>query len=426
MAGSSAGELDLSAQADRRLVEDDFVARGMRFGGRCHSGRPAADNRDSLPPCGANRRPRQLASRARILGARDRNRRVVMRDADVAADAPEDVLRASICRLARHVRVGDEGPRHPDRFGDAVGDEPVRRGRIDDARRRDQGRADLERRGEAGDRALLDGRRRDDSRRTAVRGRVAQCDREVVDEPGELGRDRDGGFGIGREPHAEREPRRRRPHGFHDRDEKPRSGRPLVLTQVEARREELGKQVVVRGRELDAVQAALGGQLGRARVPGDDLVDLPGGQRAWLDVEALARDRRRRDRGRPRRAGDQLPAAVEELDEEPGPVRAHRVDYAPIAGGDLRHVARQRVGGEEAGLVHGGRLEDDHSGAARRARLVVGDELVGGQVVVDESGLVRSRDDPVAQLDGAERKRAQEVGELRHRARAQGRLVPRL
>ena len=267
-------------------------------------------------------------------------------------------------------------------------DQPVRRGRIDDARRRDQGRADLERRGIAGDGALLDRRRRDDSRRAAIGGRVAERDREVVDEPGELGRDRDGGFGIGREPHAEHEPRRGRPHGLHDGDEELRSCRPLVLPQVEARREELGEQVVVRGRELDAVQAALGGQLGRARVAGDDLVDLPGGQRARLDVEALARDRRRRDRGRPRRVGDQLPAAVEELDEEPGPVRAHRVDDAPIAAGDLREIAGQRVGGEAAGLVHGGRLEDDHSGAACRAGLVVGDELVRGQVVVDEGGLV--------------------------------------
>ena len=55
------------------------------------------------------------------------------------------------------------------------------------------------------------------------------------------------------------------------------------------------------------------------------------------------------------------------------------------------------------------RLEHDQSGAAARARLVVGDEVVGRQVVVDERRLVRGRDDPVLELDRAERKRAEQV-----------------
>src|SRR6185312_1200773 len=164
---------------------------------------------------------------------------------------------------------------------------------------------------------------------------------------------------------------------------------PLVLAQVQVGREELGEQVVVCGRELDAVQPALGGQPGGARVTGDDLVDLRRAQRAWLDVKALARDRRGRDRRRPRWIRDQLPAAVEELDEEPRAVWVGGGRHAAVAADDLRHVAGQRVGREAAGLVHGGRLEDDHAGAARRARLVVGDELVRRQVVVDEGGLVR-------------------------------------
>ena len=79
---------------------------------------------------------------------------------------------------------------------------------------------------------------------------------------------------------------------------------------------------------------------------------------------------------------------MEELDEQPGPVRANRGGDPAVAAGDLREIAGQRVGGEAAGLVHRGCLEDDHRGAACRAGLVVGDELVRGQVVVDEGGLV--------------------------------------
>ena len=180
----------------------------------------------------------------------------------------------------------------------------------------------------------------------------------------------------------------------------------------------------MRGRELDPVEPALGGQFGRAGVPGDDLVDLGRGERPGLDVEALARDRRRRDRCRPGRRGDQLAAAVEELDEETRPVRADGLGHAAVAGDDLGLVAGQGVGGQPPGLVDGGRLEDDHPRPARRARLVVGDELVRGQVVVDERGLVRGRDDPVRQLDGTEPHRAQQM--LKHRrARARGRPAPR-
>ena len=219
MAGSGAGELDLSAQADPRLVEHDVVACRMRLGRGRHPGGPTADDCDSLPPRGANRRPRQLASGPRVLGARDRDRGVVVRDAGVAADAAEDVVHSPVRGLAWQVGVGDERTRHPDCVGDSVRDEPVGRGRVDDARGRDQRRPDPERRREPGDGALLDRRRRDDSRRAAIGGGVAEGDREVVHEAGELGRDGHGGLGVGREPDAERElrvlrfarpPRRRR------------------------------------------------------------------------------------------------------------------------------------------------------------------------------------------------------------------------
>jgi hypothetical protein len=96
----------------------------------------------------------------------------------------------------------------------------------------------------------------------------------------------------------------------------------------------------VRGGELDTVEAALGGQGGRARIAGDDLLDLLCVEGARLDVETLTRDRRGRDRRGKRRAGDHLAASVEELDEEAGAVRSHRLGDPAIAGDDLVLIAR--------------------------------------------------------------------------------------
>src|SRR5438309_1740784 len=55
------------------------------------------------------------------------------------------------------------------------------------------------------------------------------------------------------------------------------------------------------------------------------------------------------------------------------------------------------------------------------ARLLVGEEVVGGHAVVDEARLVRGRDDPVAQRRGAEPDRR----EQRRVALAHGVLAPR-
>jgi hypothetical protein len=177
----------------------------------------------------------------------------------------------------------------------------------------------------------------------------------------------------------------------------------------------------VSGRELDAVELALRGQPGGACVARHDVVDLLPGERARLDVEALAWDGRRSDRVGARRIGDQLPASVEELHEEPRPVRANRVDDAAVAGDDLVPVTGQGVRREASRLVDGGRLEDYQPGPAGCARLVVGDEVVRRHVVVDERRLVRGRDDPVAQLDRTEPKGTQEV--IKHR-RARARERP--
>ena len=56
----------------------------------------------------------------------------------------------------------------------------------------------------------------------------------------------------------------------------------------------------------------------------------------------------------------------------------------------------------------------------RRAGLVVGDEVVGREVVVDERGLVRGRDDPARQLDRAEPEWVEEPGTRRSYAAFRG------
>ena len=79
----------------------------------------------------------------------------------------------------------------------------------------------------------------------------------------------------------------------------------------------------MRGRDLDSVQAGRPRRFGRPAVAADDLVDLLGARAPAARVEAQARNRRGRKRGRPRRARDPLPPTVEELDEEPCAVRLH-------------------------------------------------------------------------------------------------------
>ena len=155
----------------------------------------------------------------------------------------------------------------------------------------------------------------------------------------------------------------------------------------------------------------------------DQLADLAPGERARLDVEALRRHGGGRDGGRARRRRDLLAAAVEELQEEPGAVRADGVAEPAVGGHDLGQVAADGVGGQQARRVHRGGLEEDGADAAAGPRLLVGDEVVGRHVVVHEARLVRRRDHPVAQLDRPELDRPQDV---RVRVRgAHARVAPR-
>ena len=184
---------------------------------------------------------------------------------------------------------------------------------------------------------------------------------------------------------------------------------PRVLPPVDARVEELFDQVPVGGRDLDTVEARLGGQLRGARIAGDDLLDLGAGECSRFGTEARARDGRGRKRRWPRRREDLLPAAVEELDEEPRAMGPHGRRHAPVTLDDLRQVAAERVRSQEPGRMNRRRLEHDQADPPARPRLVVGDEVIRRPVVVDERRLVGGRDDPVWQLDRPELERREDV-----------------
>ncbi len=254
-------------------------------------------------------------------------------------------------------------------------------------------------------------RRRGDPARPVVGGGVAEREAEVVDPLADrLGRRGRHGV-VGGQAHADREAGRGVADRGHHRLQQARPVRPAVVAVVELGRHELGEQVAVGGRELDPVEPAGRGERRGVRVAGHDLVDLARPQGARLGMEAEAGDRRGGDRGRPRRRRDELPPAVEELDEQPRAVRLHGRRDPLVAGHDLLAIAGQRVPGQAARRMHGGGLDHDHPGAAARAGLVVGDHVRGREVAGDERGLVGRGDDPVAQLHGAERQRAEEVGQ---------------
>jgi hypothetical protein len=101
-------------------------------------------------------------------------------------------------------------------------------------------------------------------------------------------------------------------------------------------------------------------------------------------------------------------AAVEELDEQPRAVRVHRAGQLLVDGHDRGQVAADRVRRQQAGVVDRGCLDDDQPGAAAGACLVVGDQVVGRKVVVDQARLVRRRDDPVRELHRADVQRREE------------------
>ena len=106
---------------------------------------------------------------------------MVVRDARVAADATFDLREPAGPGLRRELRIGDERARHSDGLGATLRDHAIRKDRVDDARRRDSRQDAGELLCPFDDRAVADGRRRDDADRSEIRRRVAEGERHVVD-----------------------------------------------------------------------------------------------------------------------------------------------------------------------------------------------------------------------------------------------------
>ena len=416
MRGRAAGEPELAADRGGLLEQRDRGAGLRRLERGGDPGGSAADHEHVAARPHGGARQRALPPRARVDHAADRHARVVVADAAlVAADAGDHLVAPAVRRLGHELGIGDQRPGHPHRVGGAAGDEPLRGAHVHHLRRADHGHVDGradggERRGE-GVRAR--GRERHDPARGGEVRRVPEDERGEVDLPagaqlaGEL-RAGGGVHALGRQlvggeadADGELRPRAVAHRGQHLAREAQRR-RVGVLAPVRDGREELRDQVAVRHRDLDPVHAALPAVARGGRVALEHRVDLRGGQRARLGHVPGRGDRGGRDRRRARRGGDLLPPAVEELHEQLRPVRVQRAGELLVAVDDGREEAAERVRGQQAAGVDRGGLDEDPAHAAAGAGLVVGDQVRGREVVVDQARLVRGRDDAVGQRHRAE------------------------
>jgi len=180
-------------------------------------------------------------------------------------------------------------------------------------------------------------------------------------------------------------------------------GQPLRAARVGAAGIEHGLHQRVAARDRIADDEEIGRELELlGAVALDQLLDLRDGKRPWLALEAQAGDRRGRDRRCPRRAGDLLATAVEQLHHQLRAVGMQALAQPAVGGHDLRLKAADGVGRQQAAGVYRGRFQEDRPHPALRSGLVVGKQLVGGKVVVDEARLVRRGDDPVGQPERAD------------------------
>ena len=85
----------------------------------------------------------KLAPGLGMLDARDRNTKLGMADAGlIAGDTGTDVIDPAFARFPRHVRIGDQRPRHAAHIGSTSGDDALRFLRLVDAARHEDRLAD--------------------------------------------------------------------------------------------------------------------------------------------------------------------------------------------------------------------------------------------------------------------------------------------
>ncbi len=309
--------------------------------------------------------------------------------------APTHVRMSSsrpVARLARQIGIGDQGSRHADDVDLPCRHDPIRVFRVDDAARvkdRQPGRGLLDR-----------GRQRhEDARRVAhvrdgcglqlVGVGAAADDREKVDQARRREPPRDLGH-IGRREAA---PRKfvARDAGAHDEvaaDPAPHLSQhleaeahavleaPAVLVEplVEQRRPELVDQVVVRHRELDAVEPGFAAAERRRAEGAHELGDLLGFELVrHVAMHALGDLRRRQQHVRLLAVGLRSASHVRELGEDEASVRVHGLGERAVRRDDRVVVIRDllpRRGGRRGMHARGAAEDRERAAAARLGRVI--------------------------------------------------------
>ena len=378
-------------------------------------------------------RQRPLAARPRVDVAGDREPGVVVADAAlVAADAADHLVGSAPCAALRTSSGSAISARvMPDQVGGAVGDELLGVGEVRPrASCRAAARSTAARAARSGSAiAALGGRRRrhDPARRRVAYAESPSATIDEVDQPVGAERARDLGAGVGVEP-AGATPRRRTAARRRRAPARRRRGSPRAPRGRSAAGRRARRCSRRRGGWSAARRTARPGRRApsrarcrrpRPRAPCTAQARKPSTQLArsrarvsarGSHVEALRRHRGRRDGGRARRGGDLLPPAVEELDEQPRPVR--RGPCRRAAGSRGRSPAGSRRCVCDVSRPVGCTAVASRKIAPtppRGARLLVGDQVLGRHVLVHEARLVRRRDDPVAQRDGPERDRREQL-----------------
>jgi hypothetical protein len=352
-----------------------------------------------------------------VLDARDRETLLKVADAGlVAADAGADVVDPVSRRLARHRRVADHRPGHAAHVGLAGGYHGLGLLRLVDPARdqyRDIDRL-LHRGGKWRNIGALDEHRRHYVGRRAELGRTSSDDVDVVERRGQSG---------------DRLQRLRflQPlrvllvAGYAQADDKIiancfsnlinnfteksqaifEATAIFVIPDVHMGIEELRRQVAVAGDDLDPVDPGLLHPPRARAIALDDLPDDRLGQSPRNAAEPVAgRDRGGvGDRDRAVLGFKDFSPRMEQLREDLRAVGMHRPGQFRVAGDAFVAGGHQDMGGIAGAVMDTRDLHHDQSGAALRARRVIGDQGVVHGAVRRQHGVVPGRQNPVADLD---------------------------